>query len=383
LVLNAIRTSQPVSRADLARQTGLQRSTVSLIVEQLMEERWLVEGGIAQLPRGRKPRLLTLDLERARIIGVNVMPRVTTMVLSDLNGRFHSQESFHTPNNPKGLVEEMSSRIKRMKHAQPKMTFETIGVSLPGRVDRKTERLVFAPNLGWRDVDLKRPLERATNLPALFENAANACALSETWTGAFAGTQNLIAVTVSEGIGTGIIANGHLVRGPNGDAGEFGHVCIDPSGPVCNCGHRGCWEVFASNSAAIRAYNEGITGRFGSSRTRKKIGASASVKDFKDLISLAVRGDIRAGEVLDRMGTYLGLGLAVLVNGLAPSVITIVGEVTRAWDRVGPIIQRVVKERTGTSGVTRIVPTDDMLQPRLRGTVALVLQKHFQPQMLS
>jgi hypothetical protein len=110
LVLSAIRTGQPLSRADLARQTGLQRSTVSLIVAQLMKERWVVGGGVGQLPRGRKPWLLTLNIEKAGIIGINVMPRMTTMVLADLNTTFRSQESFATTDEPRGLITALADR---------------------------------------------------------------------------------------------------------------------------------------------------------------------------------------------------------------------------------------------------------------------------------
>ena len=107
------------------------------------------------------------------------------------------------------------------------------------------------------------------------------------------------------------------------------------------------------------------------------------MEEFKDLLALADHGDMKARQVLERMGRYLGLGLAMLVNGLAPSVITVVGEVTRAWDRVGPVVQKVVDNRALTHSASKIVPTDDVLQPRLRGTVALVLQKHFRPFMFS
>jgi glucokinase-like ROK family protein len=382
-VLNAIRTGQPISRADLARQIGLQRSTVSLIVEQLMNERWIVEGGVAQLPRGRKPRLLTLNVEKAGIIGVNVMTEVTTLALADLNSSFRTQESFTTPAEPERLVRNLAERIHRLMELHPETAFEEIGVSLPGRVDRRTQRLVFAPNLGWRDVDLKTPLEEATKLPVSVENAANACALSEVWSGPFAGALDLVAVTISEGIGTGIISNGQLVRGPSGAAGEFGHITVDPEGPICNCGNRGCWEVLASNTAAVRAYNEGLKSSPKSRSQLKNLEGGASVQEFREILSLADRGDVLARDVLDRMAKYLGLGLAMLVSGLAPGVITVVGEVTRAWDRVDPILQKVVRERAHSFALTRIVPTNDIMQPRLRGTVALVLQKHFQPQMLS
>ena len=383
LVLNTIRADQPVSRAELARQTGLQRSTVSLIVEQLMRERWVAERGVGQLPRGRKPLLLTLNTEKAGIIGLNVMPRTTKMVLADLNISFHSEESFATSKDPQEMITVLANRIRRMTETHPGMAFEAIGVSLPGRVDRFSQRLVFAPNLGWRDVDLKTPLEAATGLPVFVENAANACALSEVWSGPFAGVKDLVAVTVSEGIGTGIIANGQLVRGPSGAAGEFGHICLDPDGPTCKCGSRGCWEVYASNSAAVRDYNHGMQARSKSRRWRRRPQSYASVRDFPDLLALAERGDVTAGKALERMGRYLGMGLAMLVIGLAPSVITIVGEVTRDWDRIGAIVQEVVRERAQTHATTRIVPTDNSLDPRVRGTVALVLQKHFQPRMLS
>jgi predicted NBD/HSP70 family sugar kinase len=253
-------------------------------------------------------------------------------------------------------------------------------VSVPGRVDYLAQRLVFAPNLGWQQVDLKEPLESSTGLPVQIENAANACALAEVWSGPHEGMSDLTAVTVSEGIGTGIIANGHLVRGPSGAAGEFGHVCLDPQGPECKCGARGCWEVYASNTAAIRNY--GRQKPDGSRKPEEKVSKDP-VTSFADILSLAERGDRRAGEVLDEMARYLGLGIAMLVNGLAPAVIVVVGEVTRAWERVGPLVESMVRECARTHAGTRIVPADDATQPRLRGTIALVLQKHFRPRLFA
>lgn len=377
VVLNAIRTNQLISRAELARTTGLQRSTVSLIVEQLARERWVVEGAVGQLPRGRKPRLLMLDTARAGIIGVNVMPRTTNIVLADLNVNFRAQESMPTSPDAAPFVRTLCARLRALMGARPGIAYEGIGVSLPGRVDFAAQKLVFAANLGWHDVDLKTPLERATGLTVQIENAANACALSEIWAGPHEGIRDLIAVTVSEGIGTGVITNGQLVRGPSGAAGEFGHVPLAENGPPCHCGSRGCWEVYASNAAAIRNYNEGA------SDVRNRRRAPASITSFDDLLLLVERNDVAAIEVIERMAFYLGAGIAMLVNGLAPSVITIVGEVTRQWGRVGPIVGRVVAERAKTHAGTRIVPSDATSQPRLKGTVALVLQKHFQPQLLS
>ncbi|MGH9396841.1 MAG: ROK family transcriptional regulator [Terriglobia bacterium] len=379
VVLNSVRTNQLISRAELARQTGLQRSTVSLIVEQLLKERWVVEGAVGQLPRGRKPRLLMLNTARAGIIGVNVLPSVTHIVLADLNASFKAQESIATPQNSKEFVRTLCAHLRDLMSAHPRIAYEGIGVSLPGRVDYLAQKLIFAPNLGWRDVDLRTPLERATGLPVQIENAANACALSEVWAGPHEGIRDLIAVTVSEGIGTGVIANGHLVRGPSGAAGEFGHVPLNEDGPACGCGSRGCWEVYASNAAAIRNYNCGVAE---DSASKNKKRASASITNFNDLLLLVERGDVKAAEAIDRMAFYLGVGIAMLVNGLAPSVITIVGEVTRLWDRVGPIVSKTVSQCARTHAGTSIIPSDATEQPRLKGTIALVLQKHFQPQLV-
>lgn len=377
LVLNTIRLSQPVSRADLARLTGLQRSTVSLIIEQLIAERWVVEGGLVRLPRGRKPRLLMLNVEKAAIIGINIMPGRTAMIWADLNNRLHAQASFVTTRTPGRLIATLAARIRQIVEAHPETTFEGIGVSLPGRVDKAARHLVFAPNLGWRDVDLKTPLEHATGLPVLLGNAADACALAEVWSGPFAGAQDLIAVTVSEGIGTGIIANGQLVRGAHGEAGEFGHMCLDPAGPECTCGSRGCWEVFASNRAAVQDYIRSVQSHRG-----MRAPQAPPITEFSDLLTLAAGGDILAIAALERMVHWLGRGISILVDGLAPSVVTVVGEVTRAWTRMGPIVEDTVTRYACVHKGTRIVPTDSEREPRLRGTVALVLQKHFQPHTL-
>jgi len=374
IVLDMIRTRQPISRADLARHSGLQRSTVSAITEQLIAEQWITEGALGHIARGRRPRFLNLNNERAGIIGVNVRPRVTTLALTDLNARFVTQDSIPTSPDPQVFLNELIEHIQLIRKFHPQVLYEGIGVSLPGRVDRNTSRLVFAPNLGWRDVDIKTPLENATNLPVEVGNAANACALFEMWFGKHGDEiHDMISLTVAEGIGTGIIANSQLICGTNGIGGEFGHVSLSEDGPVCRCGNRGCWEVYASNTAAINYYAQATNGGARNGHN----GREASALTFDDLLRLCETGDTRACEAIDRMAHYLGVGVAMLVTGFAPALIVVVGEVTRAWERVGPIINCVVVEKSPQASATRIVPSDESAQPRLRGTIALVLQKHF------
>ncbi|HEX9424455.1 MAG TPA: ROK family transcriptional regulator [Pyrinomonadaceae bacterium] len=375
IVLNLIRTHQPISRADLARHSGLQRSTVSVIAEQLIRERWVTQGANGHTLRGRRPRFLHLNKGRVGIIGINVRPATTTIALADLDANFVAQESLPTAPNPEQFIHELAPRLCNLIKMRPEITCEGIGVSLPGRVDLASQRLVFAPNLGWSDFDLKTALEQATGLPVELENAANSCALAEMWFGkqSFA-VRNLVAVTVSEGIGVGLILNHQLLQGSNGMAGEFGHTAIVPDGLECKCGNRGCWEVYASSSAAVRYYIEASlpvrSGKNGIKRTETSL-------TLDDLLRLTEQGDPKAKEAINRMADYLGRGIAVLVTGLAPDVIVVIGEITRAWSHVGPIINDTVKRHSFTRAATRVVPADPSSQPRLRGTIALVLQKHF------
>lgn len=369
IVLNLIRKHQPISRADLSRRSGLQRSTVSAIAEELMALRWVTKGASGHLPHGRKPTFLHLNGERSGIIGVDLRPLTTTIALSGLNDRFLTLETFPTIREPREFVAQLGQRLHDLILSHPELTYEGVGIALPGRVDSLSKHLVFAPNLGWRDVDLKTPLEQATGLSVELENDANACALGTLWNDQHGeGVRDLLAVAVSEGIGVGMVLNGQLVRGPAGLAGEFGHMVMREDGPRCNCGNRGCWEVFASNTAAVRYYSE--------PRSRRR-AAAPMLLTFEDVLRLADQGDVKAGLALDRMGYYLGEGIATLVLGLAPSVVVVFGEVTQAWARIGPIVQTRVENRLHTPIKTRIVPTSPAAESRLRGTIALVLQKHF------
>ena len=374
IVLNLVRKHQPLSRADLMRFSGLQRSTVSSIAERLLAEQWLIEGEQGDLPRGRKPTFLHLNSDRSGAIGVDVQPDVTTVAAASMDARFLAQESVPTSKDPVEFISRLSRRVKDLIRAHPRGSYEAVGISLPGRIDSNTGRLLFAPTLGWSDLDLKTPLESAIGLPVKLENSANACALAELWSGRVTdGVANVVAVTISDDIGVGMIMNGQLVRGSTGTAGEFGHVAQMPNGPVCSCGNTGCWEVLASNAAAVRYYAEATSvpkGEIGSKSDMAKV-------PFTDLLRLVEQGDAKACRALHRMAHHLGTGIAMLAAGLAPDVLVVVGEVTRAWDRVEPVVTAAVHRRLSSGASIRILAGDAALQPRLRGTIALVLQKHF------
>ena len=366
ITLNLIRRHQPLSRAQLSRRSGLQRSTVSAIVGQLMDEGWVTEGASRTTGRGRRPRYLHLNVERAGILAVDLRPGTTRVALAGMDARFVMETAWPTPATPAAFVRELAETTRAFKRAHAEIVYEGMGVSVAGRVD-SSGRLVFAPNLRWPAVDLRQQLEAAIGLPVSVENAASACALAELWFGRHADdVKHLVAVTVSEGIGVGLLLNGQLVHGHDAMAGEFGHVTLVEDGHPCLCGKRGCWEQYASNTATVRHYRE-LT----------RTDGDGSAPTIGDVLRLAEGGDAAAIEALDRTAHYLGVGLAPIITGLAPQVVVIVGEVTAAWSRIGPVVERIVRERTLPTMEPRIVPTDPATQPRLRGAVTLVVQQHF------
>jgi len=367
IILNLIRDKQPISRADLARQSGLQRSTVSLITEELIEDRWVVEGSTGRLPRGRRPTLLLLN-QRRKIICIDIRPKRTFIGVSDVNGVFSFQESISTASDPERTLRQMIGRLRPILKACTEDPFEGIGISLPGRVDDTTQQLIFAPNLKWPPIDLKTRIERETGLEVALENAANACALAEIWFNRTNTIRNLVTVTVSEGIGTGIVADGRLLRGANGMAGELGHFPLQPDGPQCGCGKRGCWEVLASDQAAIRYYFESAAR---SSRVRQPD------LEFKALLSMADQGDSLAIKALDKMAIQLARGVRMIIAGLDPEAILFVGEFTAAWGRFEPRIKAEVQQQKISTFPVALIPARDGEITRLRGSVALVLYKHF------
>jgi len=361
VVLELIRARQPISRADLARLSGLQRSTVSLIVEDLLEDGWIREGAIARLPRGRRPTLLGLNDDLA-IIVCDIRPTQAIVAVVDLNGRFLSRESLPLLSDPAPAVAQIVTRMQKMQQKHAQKTFEGVGVCLPGRVDPESNELLFAPNLKWPRFDIKKAIEDGTGLRVEMANAANGCLLSELWFGRMDGVRNAVLVTISEGIGAGVLANGQLVAGRNGMAGEFGHIPLDPLGPICACGVRGCWETLASSTAALRYYAE--------------LSGASQPLTIHQLMAMADDGDEHAIAALRKQAQLIGRGLRAVVAALSPEVILVTGDIISAWARFGPIVAEELAPLMLAGTPPRLAPVEESEVARLRGAAALVLQHH-------
>jgi predicted NBD/HSP70 family sugar kinase/DNA-binding XRE family transcriptional regulator len=359
LIFNQIRIKQPISRADLARVSGLQRSTVSLIVEELLAERWIVEGAMGRLPRGRRPTFLHLN-EKRGVLALDIHPSQTTLAVTDLGGNIVAQNVIALPANPQKVLGAIVDAIRKIIAANSERSFDGIGISLPGRFDPHLERFVFAPNVAWPIHRIKSRVEQAIGLPVVVDNAANACALSEVWFGDSDGMHDLVVVNVSEGIGTGIFANGRIVRGEGGSAGEFGHVQVDPNGLPCGCGSRGCWETVASNRAGMRYYTE---------------IAHKPSPPFDDLLKLTEAGNPEATQAFEMMCVALGRGMHMIASALAPSEIVVVGDITPLWRLAGPLVEAEMR-RNPLVRVPSIRAAHEGNKARLRSAVALVMHEN-------
>ncbi|MEW6129927.1 MAG: ROK family transcriptional regulator [Acidobacteriota bacterium] len=377
IALNLIRTHQPMSRADLARMMGLRRGAVSLIVNELLEEGAIFEGMTGEAERGRKPTFLYIDSRGKSIIAVDIRVTRTYILITDRLGRpLVGPINFPTDHNPKTLTLELSKRIKQILADHPEIgDCEGVGVVVPGMVEQSTSRIILAPTLGWRDVELRESLAAATGLPIHLENSGKACALAQVWAtrGDAASMSDLAFVTVSDGVGVGIIAGGEVLRGRHNIAGEFGHVPLNIDGPRCSCGATGCWEAYISNLATLSRY-------FGRNlQEMTLIPAEIAAFTIDDLIARARAGDAKATAAVQSTARYLGLGLASIINAIDPGRIYIGGEITTAWDLIETTVRAALAERALTPAASNpdicIVSASDY--PRLRGAAALVVAPAF------
>lgn len=375
IALNLIRTSQPISRADLSRLMGTTRGAVSLLVTELLEEGAVFEGATGEAKRGRKPTFLYIDSRKRCVVAVDIRPTRTFVMVTDLVGhQLASVTSFPTEREPKRFVSDLVKRIKAILVEHKDLgRCQGVGVVVPGMVEATTGRVLLAPNLGWRDVVLRDPIARGLGLPVQIENSGKACALAQLWSTRDASApNNFVYITVSDGLGVGVVIGGEVVRGQHNIAGEFGHVPLNIDGPRCGCGATGCWEAYVSNLATLSRY-------FGRDLRDRPATTDVAALTVDDLIARARGGDGKALAALLFTARYLGLGLGSVVNAIDPSHVYIGGEITAAWDLIEATVRAGLAERalTPPAGATPITIVPPEQYPRLRGAAALVAAPSF------
>lgn len=366
IVLNYVREKEPISRAEISHETALQRSTVSLIVEEL-KTKGLIDEIEGESTGGRPPLLLRLRASGPIAIGVDLGTAETSVATGDLAGRILKRETFVTDSDLKKTFKQIEACVKGFLSTEPGI--EGIGISLPGLVDPETGEAIFVPHFKWQNWPVAHDLHTTTGISVLVDNDANAAALAELWLARpeILDARDFIFVLVEEGLGTGIVFDGQIYHGMSGAAGEFGHMTIGKNAPVaCAAGSHECWEAFASERAALARYSN-----YG--------GREAVPITFDQLIDRAMQREAAAQTVLVETAHYLGLGISNLLKGLSPEAVVVGGRIARAW----PIIADQLTDAVGQSSIcrglesARIIPSTLGANTRLLGALSLVLAGKF------
>jgi predicted NBD/HSP70 family sugar kinase len=302
MILRLVRAAQPIPRVEIARRLGVNRSTVTEVVKPLLaegvlrEEQEVVPPGFVRTS-GRPPVGLSFGDLKEFFVGLSVGVRHTTVGLATLAGERFGEEEFETPPDPEEALARMRASVKRLCAKVPGRELKVIGVSVPGPTDAERRRMLYAPHLGWRGVDVAQALsvkpcgvEGGAAVPVVVENDATAAAMYEVRLrlggGTEAPTANFALVRSGTGIGVGLVLGGEVYRGTGGGeglAGEFGHMTIVAGGKLCRCGNRGCWEMYASASAASSLY----------AGDRVQLGGQTP-PHFVEIVARAEGGELRA-----------------------------------------------------------------------------------------
>ncbi|MFJ5310185.1 ROK family protein [Streptomyces sp. NPDC088350] len=364
-VFTIVLSHGPLTRLEVARRAGLSAAAVTKAVRPLMEAGYLAEGADEDAPPalGRPANLVRVDGGRALFIGVKVTGDEIIGVLTDLCCRIRVAR--HVPltdHDPKAVLTSIADLTQELRTEADDLGVRVLGLGLAvsGDVDRAEGVVRYSPFLEWRDVRLAELAAMTTGLPVTVDNDVRALTVAEQWFGAGAGLTDFAVVTVGAGIGCGLVVHGQVVAGAHGVAGEIGHVVVDPAGPRCHCGNRGCVEAIAGDAAIVARVRE-VTG--------------VQVANTEEALALAHHGDTGAREVYARAGDAIGRGIATVANLLGPERVIISGEGLAAYDLFAEQIRDSFAEAAFGSAArcdvqTRPLPFDEWA----RGAAATAIQ---------
>jgi predicted NBD/HSP70 family sugar kinase len=371
-ILNTIRTNGTISRAETARFTNLSAATVSAITAELIDDGLIFEKETGNSRGGRRPILLALNPKGGYVVGLKLLEQMVVGVLTDLEATVLAKHSHPLKDHDLDLaIDTMGIVVETLVHqgSLEQKQLLGVGLGLAGVIDGQHGRLRHSPILGWRDVPVGSLLRQRVQTPVYVGNDVDTLTLTEKWFGKGQGLDNFLTVTIGRGVGLGIVVNGQLYSGFQGGAGEFGHIVVDPDGPQCACGNRGCLETYVSDPALLRSAKEAA----------RRGELSEEVQNLDRLVELAQEGRPAAVAIFAQAGQVLGRGIATLVNVFSPQQIIVSGEGVRAGDFIiGPMCDTIARHvMPGLAEDTEIevdVWNDDAWA---RGAASLVLQELF------
>jgi predicted NBD/HSP70 family sugar kinase len=391
LILNGVRATGPITRVAVAHRTGLSRTTVSSIVDELLADNLLFEGQTVEAAPtgGRRATLLHFNAEAGYVIGVDLGRSHLTLLMTNLAGQIVARRSgpFDASLGPDVCLQQLIAELMDFTSEQQIGWHQIIGVGLgiPGPMDAASRMLVRPPRMpGWDQFDIRSVMERACKVPIYLDNDANMGARGESQYGAGRNVENMAYVKLATGIGCGLILKGDIYRGSGGTAGELGHVTIDDNGPICDCGNRGCLEAMAGAAAVTYAAAHGIQ-RDTSGDIAGQVASAdkqtGNALDVADVVQAALAGDKAAQEAIQRAGYHIGIALAGLVNIFNPSLILLDGSMARAGELLLEPIRQGIARRglAASSAITKVELAQLGDNAIALGAVATVIAAAFGP----
>lgn len=373
LVIDQVRRFGPISRKEIAINTSLGASTITYIVEELLQEKYFSEIGSGTSDYGRKPVLLEFNQNKSYVIAVKIESDQIIYGKFDLNAKMLRKTV--QPFNPKEPVESILHTIEeqiRTWIAAESLPCSGVGIATSGFVDQVSQRLVYSPILDWEEVDFSL-LAQNLNVPVYLENDANAIAHAELWQGRGEQFQNFVCVTIGAGVGSGIVVNNEIYRGELGGAGEIGHTIIQRGGFLCYCGQRGCLETYTSDRFILDE-----------AQRLKELRLSPLLNQLDHLsldavLEAADAGDQYVRNIYKQVGEHLGIGLKNIVNFFDPGAIILGGEGLRAQSYIMPALAKELENHffSRYSNKLQIIVTDLEENKWLVGAAAMVINRLF------
>lgn len=388
IVLDTLRRSAPLSRAELSFQTGLNRSTVSSIVNSLIDGGFVQETDLQNSKLGRPGMLLMLNPKGGFAIGIEIGVDFISAILTDFTAQVLWRQRVVTDPGMQqiDIIERAGSLTQEALKTGLAQGLRPlgIGIGLPGLVDINQGKLVLAPNLHWSNVPFRLLWTQNFNLPVFVENEANAAALGEYYFGVARGVENFIYLSAGVGLGSGILIDGKLFRGSAGYSSEVGHMMVDPGGELCGCGKRGCWETLVGPRAVMRRVQNTLQSG-AQSIMCDLVEGDLQRLNFEVVIEAARQSDPVAIAALQEVGRNLGIGVANLVNIFNPELVVLGGALNLASPFLLPVMEQTVAENSLQPAFEnlRIAASAHGTDTCVMGAIALVLDDILREPMFS
>lgn len=373
LVLNKIREHGSVSRATIAKETGLTAATVTNITAALIKCKMVVESDTGLSTGGRKPILLALNTEKYRICSAYISPNTVEFVVANFDADILSYSKTALVGNERvsACADYIESEFKAY-FANGDEVPMGIGVALHGIVDSDGGRLMFAPNLDWNNVEVRAMLEKRLNIPVFIENDVRMMTLGEMWYGVAKNISDFAYVYVGDGIGGAIVMRGELYRGFESGAGEIGHCTVEPNGEMCSCGNRGCVQTIASDAAMIKHMHKLL------GTAESELTAKSNCEDIAD--AYIEHTDPIAEKVLTTEAKYLGIAVANFINMFNPMMVVVDSDTKNFGRAVMPLLIKEVENRKMKHIESKCELRYSYLGGKavLKGGIAMVLKNMFE-----